>query len=61
MPMLAFDLKAENREEVALPAESNAFATPCAHNINNAWLDIVIVLDVTAAMGTEDLSTVRNY
>uniref|UniRef100_A0A914CML1 VWFA domain-containing protein n=1 Tax=Acrobeloides nanus TaxID=290746 RepID=A0A914CML1_9BILA len=57
MPMLAFDLRAENREEDAVPAESNAFATPCAHNISNAWLDIVIVLDVTAAMGTEDLST----
>uniref|UniRef100_A0A914E0W5 VWFA domain-containing protein n=1 Tax=Acrobeloides nanus TaxID=290746 RepID=A0A914E0W5_9BILA len=57
MPMLAFDLRSENREEDAVPAESNAFATPCAHNISNAWLDIVIVLDVTAAMGTEDLST----
>uniref|UniRef100_A0A914YWM4 VWFA domain-containing protein n=1 Tax=Panagrolaimus superbus TaxID=310955 RepID=A0A914YWM4_9BILA len=34
---------------------SNAIGTPCSTNFSNAWMDIVLVVDVSAAMGKEDL------
>ncbi|KAE9546055.1 hypothetical protein FO519_010733, partial [Halicephalobus sp. NKZ332] len=34
---------------------SNAVGTPCAANVTNAWLDIVLVIDVSDGMNITDL------
>uniref|UniRef100_A0AC34GX57 VWFA domain-containing protein n=1 Tax=Panagrolaimus sp. ES5 TaxID=591445 RepID=A0AC34GX57_9BILA len=34
---------------------SNGIGTQCSTNFSNAWLDVVLVVDVSAAMGKEDL------
>ena len=49
----------EDYGSVSIPSTdsdlSNVIGSPCATNVTNAWLDIVLVLDVSGGMTADDL------